>query len=482
MNIKFKPQRVRDPIHDLIEFHAAEFEHVLWRVIQTRSFQRLRRIKQLGFSEFVYPGATHSRFAHSVGVFHTARELMQVIERHAKRGDSFLESKAQTALAAALVHDLGHGPFSHAFEHVGSRLSLKMARHENVSDALIRSGEVAEAFHELGGGFANDVADLIGRNGPANMYGAVVSSQFDADRLDYVQRDRLMSGTRLAAIDFKWLIANLEVGTVSYGVDNQQVGSIDTFVLGPKAIHAAEAYVLGLFQLYPTVYLHKTTRGLEHMFEALLLRVISLILDGDVAKTALPPNHPLVQFAKAPDEVENVLRLDDAVIWGALSMMADAEDKQIADFARRMRDRKLFKCIDVRHRVGIELGITNVDTNRAEDVGEASGHDDARFERACEIVREKINDWSLSNPTETSRILVDQVERDPYKRFQESKGPLNQIHVRTSGGGLVDLGNKSAIVKAIRPFQAFRVYVAHEDDEAKALIEKLIQTGAKNDS
>jgi len=481
MNMKFKAERVRDPVHDLIEFHAAEFEHVLWRVIQTRSFQRLRRIKQLGFSEFVYPGATHSRFAHSIGVFHTARELMQVIERHAKRSDSFLESKAHTALAAALVHDLGHGPFSHAFEHVGSTLNLKMARHENVSDALIRSGDVAEAFQGLGGGFANDVADLIGRTGPANMYGAVVSSQFDADRLDYIQRDRLMSGTRLAAIDFKWLIANLEVGTVSYGVDAQKVGSIDTFVLGPKAIHAAESYVLGLFQLYPTVYLHKTTRGFEHMFEALLLRAISLILDGSSPKTGLPLNHPLVQFAKSPDEIESVLRLDDTVVWGALSMMADSDDKLISDFAQRMRDRKLFKCIDIRHRIGMELGITNVDMSRIGDVGEVNDQKgNERFERACEIVREKINEWSVSNSSEAARILVEGAERDPYKRFQESKGPLNQIHVRTSGGGLVDLGNKSAIVRAIKPFQAFRVYVAHEDEEAKALVEKLIQAGTEN--
>jgi HD superfamily phosphohydrolase len=79
---EFRPQRIRDPLHNLIEFEAGEFENTLWRVICTRPFQRLRRIKQLGFSELVYPGAAHSRFAHSVGVFHIARQLMKIVERH----------------------------------------------------------------------------------------------------------------------------------------------------------------------------------------------------------------------------------------------------------------------------------------------------------------------------------------------------------------------------------------------------------------
>ena len=120
---EFRNQRIRDPLHNLIEFGANEFEDVMWRVMQTRPFQRLRRIRQLGFSEYVYPGATYSRFAHSIGVFHTARQLMGIIERHLKKDSHYLESKAHRSLAAALVHDLGHGPFSHAFEAVERDLS-----------------------------------------------------------------------------------------------------------------------------------------------------------------------------------------------------------------------------------------------------------------------------------------------------------------------------------------------------------------------
>ena len=133
-----------------------------------------------------------------------------------------------------------------------------------MSDALVRQGEVAEALNkEFGSGFAGDVADIIKKDGVKLVQHAVVSSQFDADRLDYIRRDRMMTGTQHAAIDFPWLIANLEIGFISEGVDDKPVGGIETFVLGPKAIHAAETFVLGLFQLYPTVYFHKATRGTE---------------------------------------------------------------------------------------------------------------------------------------------------------------------------------------------------------------------------
>jgi HD superfamily phosphohydrolase len=117
----FKAQRIRDPIHNIIEFKGDEFENTMWRVINTRPFQRLRRVKQLGFSEFVYPGASHTRFAHCVGAFNIARRLMQIIEKHLTP-TRYLESRAHVALAAALVHDLGHGPFSHAFEGVSKKL------------------------------------------------------------------------------------------------------------------------------------------------------------------------------------------------------------------------------------------------------------------------------------------------------------------------------------------------------------------------
>jgi uncharacterized protein len=124
MSAKRKDRRIRDPIHDLITFDAKDDDdQLVWRLINTREFQRLRRIRQLGFSELTFPGATHSRLAHSIGVFNTARELLSVIE---KVNPSKIPAERRTAcLCAALLHDVGHGPFSHVFEGVLKELAAK---------------------------------------------------------------------------------------------------------------------------------------------------------------------------------------------------------------------------------------------------------------------------------------------------------------------------------------------------------------------
>jgi uncharacterized protein len=454
-------QRIRDPLHNLIEFPADQFHDVMWRVIQTREFQRLRRVKQLGFSELVYPGATHSRFAHSLGVFHTARKLMKVVRDHL--GDrAYQPSKANTALAAALVHDLGHGPYSHAFEDVGRRLKLTMADHEKVTDLLIREGEVSEAFRDLGSGFSSDVADVIRKSGSGSIYRAVVSSQFDADRLDYMQRDRLMTGTHHGMIDFDWLLSNLDVANVPYGVDGEIVGDVETFVLRPKALHAAEAYLLGLFQLYATVYLHKATRGAEKLFTELLSQLIQLAKNGSVAHTGLNDKHPLIRFAKHPEKLDNALALDDAVIAGALSMMTDAKDRLIRYFSVRLRDRKLFKCIDVRERLGQQLPRRGAGSNA--------------LNKACKAVEETLVEWSQQNSQEIPRILIDRPEREIYRMSEESKGPVDQIMMKSGNGSEppVDVASVSQVIKAIEPFKALRVYFEVGDEKAKAAVAQAV--------
>lgn len=462
-----KCQRIRDPLHDLIEFCNEPFERTLWRVVQAPSFQRLRRIKQLGFSEYVYPGATHTRFSHSLGEFHIAKYLLDVIRERSENGQ-FDSTLAQYATAAALVHDVGHGPFSHAFEDVGKKLNLKMASHEDVSDAIIRHGDIGKALDVEYMGLSTNVANLVRAPGPSKIYGAVVSSQFDADRLDYMQRDRLMTGTQLGRIDFAWLMANLEIGDVAWGADEEQIGTKQTFVLGAKSIHAAETYVLGLFQLYLTVYLHKATRGVEKIFTELLLRIFFLVQDGDKScrKANLPQNHPLLAFAREPDSLDNALRLDDTVIMGALPLMVEAKDPSVRNFSQRIQTRVFYKCMDIREQL-LQNGI------REESIALAQ-----------EKLRAAIQDWSACNqdPDKPTRILIDSGRREPYKEIEEQKGPLNQIMVNTLApkAKIVDIKNRSAIIQAIKPFEFFRVYTADEDHEAKKFIEDAIK-GAKNE-
>jgi HD superfamily phosphohydrolase len=441
-----KVQRIRDPLHNLIEFSGQDFEQKMWDIIQTPPFQRLRRVKQLGFSDLVYPGATHSRFAHSIGVFHTARRLAEVVKQ---KGSGRDVHRISIALAAALLHDVGHGPFSHAFEAVGKRLGLRFANHEEMSDILIRRGEIGELLRGLGSGFADDVADMVKGQGTQTIHNAIVSSQFDADRLDYLQRDRLMTGTHHGGIDFEWLIANLEVGQVVSGVDDTAIGKIETFVLGPKAVMAAEAFIAGLFQLYPTVYFHKATRGAERLFTELLVRVIERGRSCEADATGLGKRHPIIRFASAPDDPERLLQLDDTVIWGALPELSGATDPIIREVATRLRERRLFKCLDIRRKIEHDLDPSG------------SGARDDEISKCCVRVKESL----AGRLTEQSEdrlppILVDQTVRTPYKSGDRAKGVLDRISVRDDAGLIVDLQERSRMVAALRTFEVFRVYVA----------------------
>lgn len=459
-------QRVRDPVHNLIVFDTdQQLERLLWNVLCSRPFQRLRRIKQLGFSELVYPGATHTRFAHSIGVFQTARELMEIVRERA--GVERMEAQEQIALAAALVHDVGHGPFSHAFESVGKELGLKLADHEQMSDQLIRDSEIAEILREFGSGFANDVADMIKKDGPKTVHGAVVSSQFDADRLDYMRRDRLMTGSQQSAIDLTWLLANLEIANVAVGVDENKFHDVPTFVIGPKAIPAAEAYILGNFQLYPAVYFHKTTRGAEKIFAELLVRLVKLVQDGSKSEVGLDDTHALVRFANSPDDINTVMTLDDTVIWGALSQLRESKDQLVRSFAGRLQDRKLFKCIDIRALVHHRIDPKN-DAN-AEDV-EAINH-------CCEKVLDKLN--VLKEEKEAANgvpaILTDKESRSPYKTGGRPRGPVQRINVRTEGGALIDLKQRSEVVAALRDFKLARAYFDAEHPELEMDIRTIVE-------
>ena len=467
-----KTQRIRDPLHDIITFGGEQFEESLWRVVQTRPFQRLRRIKQLGFSELTFPGATHTRFAHSIGVFHTARQLMSVIQRHIEgKGRQWGANEANVAIAAALVHDVGHGMFSHAFEDVGERLGLGMMRHEDVSKKLIQDSEITEPLKRNGSGFADDVATLIGRRGPATLYDAVVSSQFDADRLDYMRRDRLMAGVQSGGIDFPWLIDNLEIGAIPTGVDDAGSDSIDTFVLGPKSVMAAEAYVLALFQLYPTIYFHKATRSAEKVFSALMTRVILMIRDGRLARTGLPTTHPLANFAKSPELLDSVLALDDAVFWGALGMMAYADDAGVSDLANRMRDRRLPKCRDIRPRLEAA----------ADDKSIPKEERDKWIDRVTMTIERRLMEWDEANTEAAPRIFIDRGKRDPYSRGDE-KGPFNRIHIKDQNGNISDIADHSPMIAALKPFEMLRAYMYSDDKESQDVVDRTVEDAIREAS
>lgn len=407
---------MRDPVHGLIVFRednvedqrALNADQLAWRLIETPEFQRLRRIRQLGVAEFVFPGATHTRFAHSIGVFHTARTLIGIIRREV--GDTEFErnkKRAEVAVIAALLHDIGHGPFSHTFERIHAR------KHELWTADIIRdpNGKIRPLLDGHATNFAEEVASLLAAEDPTDIYHAVVSSSFDADRLDYLRRDRLMTGTGAGAIDFDWLMENIRVREISIEAadsgDLDETMNVPSFCLDAKALPAAEQFLLSRYTLHEQVYFHKTTRCVESMIHQLLRHVANEAKLPETApvQTGLPARHPVLKFFAAEQPtVSDYLALDDGVVTAAFALMKDAENPDIVALASRLRDRDLYKAVDLPYgedggrqtrlirrldqefKAQLESGNVIKDTGAAINIYTQIGGDDDRVHKKLHVI------------------------------------------------------------------------------------------------
>lgn len=443
-----KTQRVLDPVHGLIAFRGSSpIDQLAWQLINTREFQRLRRIRQLGFSELVFPGATHTRFSHCIGVYHTARQLLEVIGR--KVGND--ERRVVVALCAALLHDLGHGPFSHTFEGVEKKRRAKK-RHEEWTAEMIRGDtEIHAVLDKRDPTLAEEVATLLTQREPKDIYSSVVSSQFDADRLDYLRRDRYMTGAGSGGFDYQWLLDCLEVGkfTIRLSEEESDYEEVVGLYLNHKGLHAAEGYLLARYHLYSQIYLHKTTRGAEAMLSALLVRVAEFIQHDRVKEAGLSESHPLVLYFRSDQrDLSAYSRLDDSVIWASLSEMSAAPDKEISSLAKRLCDRALFKCFDAGHRAK-----------------ETRGDSLQRFRKK---LRERCTELGF---TKGLTLLEDEAKITAYGvRSFDEPGALQNVLIG-DGDHPEDIQQRSPIVGAIREDRLVRIYVP--DTEGEQLLQKL---------
>jgi HD superfamily phosphohydrolase len=418
--------------------------------------QRLRRIKQLGVSEFVFPSATHTRFAHCVGVFHTARQLIRIIEREIGGTDQrFDPRRGDVAVIAALLHDLGHGPFSHTFETVQKARGISK-RHETWTADIVKNpvGGIRPLLdkHWPEGGFCNAVAELFEAEDPADIYHAVVSSSFDADRLDYLRRDRLMTGTGAGAIDFDWLMEHIRVREIEIDVpeDPDEDGQIKvpTFCIDPKALPAAEQFLLARFTLHEQVYFHKTTRCIEHMI-AKLLNLVANWAQGASGRalTGLAEDHPLIRFFEpGGDTVENYLALDDIVVAGALQNMASGADETLKDLAGRLRKRAFYKTLDLRA---------------------AFGHDDGKQTAAARSI-----DRKFAASIAQARVIKDEAASvSIYTQIGgDDERAHKRLHIIDIERGPVEITSVSKIVNALQEKKkSTRYYFESEADRDRAL-------------
>jgi len=437
-----RTERIRDPIHGLIVFRKGnDVDQLAWRLINTREFQRLRRIRQLGFSELVFPGATHTRFSHCIGVFHTARQLVEVIRREDVVGLN--EHRAQIATLAALLHDVGHGPFSHTFEIVEKQQG-KLKRHEEWTAEII-TGDTE--IHAVLDDMAEEIATLLTQKEPADIYACVVSSQFDADRLDYLRRDRYMTGTGSGSIDVEWLLDGLRVGSITINAPGEaDLVEVPGFYLNHKALRTAEEYLLARFNLYQQVYLHKTTRAAERMLGALLAQVANLARGGNSEATGLHDKHPLLRYFAGVRSLSFYLALDDSVVWSSLPAMASANANEIAYLATALLNRHLYKCFDAGEMAR---------TKRGDSL--------QRYRRAL-----KENSAELGF-VEGVTLLEDEAKVTVYGvyRFDEP-GALQKVLIEPSEGQRPeDISELSDVLRGIQERRLYRVYAPDREGEEK---------------
>ncbi len=324
---------LRDPVHGLISF-TGEVEAIVERLLATREVQRLRRIRALGHASLAFPGAEHSRFAHAIGSAHVMKRYLDRVRdlgSDIPASDRIDDDSARVALAAALLHDLGHGPYSHSFESVipGGR------EHESWTSAIILDpdSEVHAVLNDIDPQVPNAVEGLVHGRSPIRHLARAVSGTFDVDRCDYLLRDSHMTGVRYGLLDLDWLLQALRL----HVVPGQSAASLA--VDGEKGLTAVEGFFLGRLYMYRQVYLHKAVRAADSILRALFQRLTDL------------PRQP-----GTPDGLERVLRgetvsvrtyleLDDHVIESALRAYRNGDDEVLRDLADRFVSRRLFKTL-----------------------------------------------------------------------------------------------------------------------------------------
>ncbi len=315
-----KSQKIlNDPVYGFITIPS----ELIFAIIDHPYFQRLRRIRQLGLTDFVYPGALHTRFHHALGAMH----LMSItLDNLRIKGTEISEAEYEAALIAILLHDIGHGPFSHALEYS----LLRGIPHEELSLLTI------ELLNEEFGGQLTLALRIFKNQYPKKFLHQLVSSQLDIDRLDYLQRDCFFTGVSEGTIGADRIIKMMAVKD-------------DQLVIEEKGIYSIENFLSARRLMYWQVYLHKTTVSAEKMLINLIQRAKKLAQDGRTffvtEEMAYFMSHEvaLADFKADSNLLKKFLQLDDFDIWGAIKLWKNDPDYVLQNISQMFLTRKLFK-------------------------------------------------------------------------------------------------------------------------------------------
>lgn len=427
MSIGPRGKVFRDSVHGLIKIEP-EDSHIL-SLLNAPEFQRLRRVRQLGVSSLTYPGATHTRFAHSLGVFNFAQRILAVLRRRYAADSSIvdlLDAKAPVVKAAALLHDLGHGPFSHMIE----RAFPSIANHEDKTVALIRDngsipGILAE--HKIA---PQDVAELVLKTSEHLFLADIVSSQLDADRMDYILRDALNTGVEYGKFDSEWVLNSLCLGLEPNAPD-QDHRRLRLCMEERRGLYSAEQLVMARMHMSFQLYYHRATRGWEaHLL--CLLRLASELARRHALPKTTPPH--VVRFLCDEGVLENDdwLWFDESAVEAALQQWASAVggDTDLKDLAHLSRSfllrQKVFQCAE------ITLPNTTVSIRLSRDLDKCGRGD---------------IDWLLDDPTFTSYKDYDAGFRSQKPR--QDRGAISTGAILVGTGELSDRARPAEAVSRV---------------------------------
>lgn len=315
-------------MHNIIRLRTDTDEGVLIAdLIDGAEFQRLRRIRQLGLGYFAYQAAEHSRFAHSLGAFHLATRVLAKL-----RLSYEISEQDQTAVrVAALLHDVGHGPFSHVIEPI-----LKF-HHEEFTIETVLSGdtEVGRLLRQYSAELPEQVAAIIRGTFRPMALAQLVSSQLDVDRMDYLLRDSLMTGVKYGIYDLEWIIKSLEINEAE-----------DQLYVSARGVYAVEDYLQARYYMFRQVYFHRTLRAAEAVLRSLLRRALDVYAgSGDVWHQPGSAFEKILKGEKL--SLAEHLVLDDTDVVYHIKQWQFSGDRILSDLSKRFLNRRLFKAFDL---------------------------------------------------------------------------------------------------------------------------------------
>ena len=375
----------RDPIHSYVR---VEYK-IIWDCINAREFQRLRRVRQLGGSFIVYHTAEHSRFSHSLGVYEIVRQL---VSDNQDIHDGLSEYDRVTVMLAGLLHDLGHGPYSHSFEAVTG------VSHEDIPGRIIL--EDSEIHRILAAGsptLAKDVASVIDKTHPNTILSQMVSGQLDADRMDYLLRDAYFTGTTYGEFDMARILRTLQIRE-------------DKLTVKESGIHSVEDYIMARYHMYWQVYYHPVARSYEAILHAMFRRYRELLEMGHPSIFA--PIDPFMKHEEISLEAHYVL--DEACCNYGMGLFMKCDDPILADLSGRLVNRQLFGYCDV---------------ESEEDVAQ---------------MQHKIENAGLDA---RYYLLQDSASQQPYVPYHKDKEDF--VYVLRADGTVSELSKCSVIVSAL---------------------------------